>query len=346
MQELSDATDRMLDYSAAESGATDSVPAKTNLDPWLNSFQGWLQNAPKDGGFELDAVVASRHRVSVRLDAERLRQLLQHRARVAWRMEGVDRVGFSMRVQPVFTVPNELIRLAFVLRAGVAAPNTAIPVEILHNLRGINLADGRTVDGTIVSLAIADRFADMIGAEVKVSEGFGGPWCAKVVLTVPVVPTVNQIDLGGDRDVTLSVMQAKLRQLAQRTVVVDSDPTSRAKLVGFFEDATGAAPIEVSGAFDIEPLLSALSVGVVLLTAYSGVVEIEAVRRVFETRERKVVRPYLIAVSLDQSPSGVESLLDVVADAYVPCPLNAPAMLIVLYKAWLEHERRAESARS
>ena len=91
--------------------------------------------------------------------------------------------------------------------------------------------------------------------------------------------------------------------------------------------------------------MSALSIGVVILAAHAGADEIEAVRRVFRMRERGEVKPYLIAVSHDQSPSGVEQLLDGGADAYVPCPLNAPALLIVLSKAWLEHERRSESAR-
>jgi signal transduction histidine kinase len=345
VRELSEATDRMLDYSAAESGAIDSIPAVTDLDSWCISFQGWMQNAAHERGLELETTATSRYHVNVRLDAERLRQLLQHLARVAWRTDGVERLGFGMRVQPVFTVPNELLRLALILNARDDIPDTAIPGENLRNLGGISLADGRMVDGTSVSLAIADRFADMLGAEVKVSEGFGTPWCAKVVLTVPVVPTLNQIELNQEYTAASSVMRAKLQQLAQRTVVVDSDPTSRAKLVGFFEDAAGAPPIEVRGVSDIEPLMSALSIGVVILAAHAGADEIEAVRRVFRMRERGEVKPYLIAVSHDQSPSGVEQLLDGGADAYVPCPLNAPALLIVLSKAWLEHERRSESAR-
>lgn len=345
VQELSNATDRMLDYSAAESGAIDSVPAITDLDSWCNSLQGWLLNSLKDRGVEMAAASVSRHRVSVRLDAERLRQLLQHLARVAWWTEGVERVGFAMRVQPVFTVPHELLRLAFVLKACGRTSDTAQPVDDLHNLSGINLADGRTVDGTSVSLAIADRFADMLKAEVKISEGIGAPWCAKVVLTVPVVPPSNQMELTPDHVAVSSVMRTNLQQLAQRMVVVDSDTESRANLVGFFEDAAGAAPIEVTGALDLEPILTALSIGVVILAAHSKEAEIEAVRRVFKTRERGTVKPYLIVVSHDQSPAGVERLLDGGADAYVPRPLNASALMIALSKAWLEFERRVELAR-
>ena len=344
VQELSNATDRMLDYSAAESGAIDSVPAVTDLDSWCNSFQGWLLNAVKDRAIEMEVATVSRHRVSVRLDAERLRQLLQHLARVAWWTEGVERVGFTMRVQPVFTVPHELLRLAFVFKACGRTSDTAQPVDDLRNLGGINLSDGRTVDGTSVSLAIADRFADMLKAEVKISEGIGAPWCAKVVLTVPVVPMPNPMELKPEHVAASSVMRTNLQQLAQRTVVLDSEAESRAELVAFFEDAAGSAPVEVIAASDLESILTASSVGVVILAAHSGAGEIEAVRRVLKTRERGTVKPYLIVVSHDQSPSGVERLLDGGADAYVPRPLNATALTIALSKAWLEYERRAELA--
>lgn len=345
VQELSDATDRMLDYSAAEAGAIDSVPAVADLDSWANSFQGWLHNAARARGLEMEAVGASRHRVKVRLDAERLRQLLQHLARVAWRLEGVERVGFGMRVQPVFTVPNELLRLAFVVKAGGVTSHPAQPSEDLRSLGGIHLTDGRTVDGTSVSLAIADRFADMLNAEVKVSKGLGSPWCAQVVLTVPVVPTPDRIELAQNFATASSVMRTKLQQLAQRVVVMDAEPDARTELVGFFEDAAGAPPIEVSGAEDMEPLLASLSIGVVILATHAGATEVQAVRRIFNAQPAGTVKPYLVAVSRDQSPSGVERLLDGGADAYVPRPLNATALLVVLSKAWLEHERRSELAR-
>ena len=60
--------------------------------------------------------------------------------------------------------------------------------------------------------------------------------------------------------------------------------------------------------------------------------------------EGETVLPYLIAVSRDQSPAGVESLLDSGADAYVPRPIHGSAMLVALSDAWLEHERRIELA--
>ncbi len=346
VQELSDATDRMLDYSAAESGALDSVPEVTDLDSWYNSFQGWLLNAAKDRALEMEAVTASRHRVRVRLDAERLRQLLQQLARVACRMVGVERLGFGTRVQPVFTVPHELLRLAFFLKACGHTPDTALPVDDLHHLGGISLTDGRTVDGTSVSLAIADRFADMLKAEVKVSNGPEAPWCAQVVLTVPVVPTRDQIEFAQDHETSSSVMRTKLQQLAQRVVVMDGEPDARARLVGLFENAAGASPIELSRAEDLKPLLESRPIGVVILAIHAGAMQVQAVRRIFRTRLAGTVEPYLIAVSHDQSPSGVEQLLDGGADAYVPHPLSASALLVVLSKAWLEHERRSELARS
>lgn len=219
-------------------------------------------------------------------------------------------------------------------------------MDDLHHLGGISLTDGRTVDGTSVSLAIADRFADMLKAEVKVSNGPEAPWCAQVVLTVPVVPTRDQIEFAQDHETSSSVMRTKLQQLAQRVVVMDGEPDARARLVGLFENAAGASPIELSRAEDLKPLLESRPIGVVILAIHAGATQVQAVRRIFRTRLAGTVEHYLIAVSHDQSPSGVEQLLDGGADAYVPHPLSASALLVVLSKAWLEHERRSELARS
>ena len=336
--ELSDATDRLLDYTSAESGAADTTPVSTDLRAWSISYETWAKTAASFVGVEVEAMMTVGNPISVRLDAERLRQLLQHLMRIAFHLKGVAKVRWGLREQPVYTIPHELLRLAFYIEAQPTDLDQAPARGESLQLAPVDLADGRTYDGTTVSLAIAERFAEMLGAEITVSAGFDAPWRATVVLTAPVVLTPGD-DKG---EAATSIMRAKLQQQSQRVVVVTSDEDSRTQILQYFEEAVGASPHVVSRVAELTDLLRTEPIGVVIALDESGASRVSEVHRALQNRADNFVKPYVIAVSHDQSPDGVERLLDDGADAYVPCPLNVSALIVVLSEAWLEYERRSE----
>lgn len=339
--ELSDATDRLIDYTAAEAGAVDSTAVSTDLQAWHLSFESWMNSTADSMGVEFETTTTLGTPTLVRLDAVRLRQLLQHLLRIAFCAKGVSRVRCALREQPVFTLPHELLRLAFCIDAKTAEQDVEQKLSESIPLAPIDLADGRTYDGTSVSLAIAERFAAMLRAEIKVSEGLEAPWRATVVLTVPVVQVAA--DNPGDRSKTeISVMRSKLQQQSQRMVVVSPDEESRSQFLQYFKEATGGSPQVVSDQTELIDLLATGEIGVVIVIDETGAKQVANVHRVLQDYGSDFVTPYVIAVSRDQSPRGVERLLNCGADAYLPCPLSASALIIILSKAWLEHERRSE----
>lgn len=338
---LSSATDRLLDYSSTEAGATEAVPATTELGGWKRSLESWTRTT----GTALKVAVETDMRVGdrdcVRVDAVRLRQMLQHLLRVAFVVDGVERVRLSLRVQPVVTIPDGMLRLAFSIEAFEAADASGGGKPDTLKLTAINLADGRTYDGMTVSLAIAKRLAEKVAGEVKVSVGYEAPWRASLVLTVPAVGT-ELAEFDDRQRGAMALLQAQLQQQPSRMVVIDSDSTSRAEMVELVAETTGATPQGVASAAEWMSECMTEEICVIIVAVEAGAAALTAVSAALAHDVHSVVPPYVIAVSHDQTPVVVESMLDGGADAYLPRPLNAAALLVALSKAWLEHEQRLE----
>ena len=205
--------------------------------------------------------------------------------------------------------------------------------------------DGRTYDGVTVSLAIAKRLAEMIGADLKVSDQFQAPWRANLVMTVPAVIAFDAAKQSAV-DGALSIMRKQLQQDASKMLVMDVNLDTRRELVQVLSAATGASPVAVGEIKDLATRLQRDQVSVIVASIETGPVGVREIALALRAAKDHTVLPYLIAVSADQSPEGVESLLDSGADAYVPRPLNPAALLVALSDAWVEHQRRSEAGES
>lgn len=341
-QELSAATERMLDYAAAEAGARDHAPEATELGGWMRSLESWLESWGESHGIGVACQMTAPGEEYARVDAEWLRQVLQHVMRAGISAKAVARVRLRLKVQPVVTIPSGLLRLSFSFEA-LPAPGTPTPPEGKDSrLSPVRLDDGRTYDGVTVSLAIAKRLAEMIGADLKVSEQFEAPWRANLVMTVPAVIAFNA-EKESAADSALSIMRKQLQQDASKMLVVDVNPETRHDLVRVLSEVTGASPVTVGSTKDLADRLRGEPVSVIVASIESGPMGVREIALALRAAKDHPVLPYLIAVSADQSPQGVESLLDSGADAYVPRPLNQAALLVALSDAWVEHERRTEA---
>ncbi len=342
-QELAAATERMLDYTAAEAGARDHTPETTDLGGWMRSLESWLESWGESQGVGVSCHMTAPGGEYAGVDAAWLRQLLQHVIRVGLQAPAVSRVRLGLRVQPVVTIPAGLLRLSFNFEA-LAAPGALTPLEAQEGrLRPVQLDDGRTYDGVTVGLAIAKRLAEMIGADLKVSEPFHAPWRANLVMTVPaVIQAPTGEDEGGSQ--ALAVMRKQLQHDTGKMVVMDANETTREELVALLRETIGAAPATVSSIKELVARLKSDPVSVIVAavdTGSSGGREIALAMRAVGGH---FVLPYFVAVSADQSPQGVEALLDSGADAYLPRPLNRAALIVALSDAWVEHQRRTEAS--
>ena len=344
-QELSAATERMLDYAAAEAGARDHAPEPTELGGWMHSLESWLESWGENQGIGVVCQMTAPGEEYARVDAEWLRQVLQHVMRAGITAKGVARVRLRLRVQPVVTIPSGLLRLSFSFEA-LPAPGTPTPPDGKDSrLRPVQLDDGRTYDGVTVSLAIAKRLAEMIGADLKVSDQFQAPWRANLVMTVPAVIAFDAAKQSAV-DGALSIMRKQLQQDASKMLVMDVNLDTRRELVQVLSAATGASPVAVGEIKDLATRLQRDQVSVIVASIETGPVGVREIALALRAAKDHTVLPYLIAVSADQSPEGVESLLDSGADAYVPRPLNPAALLVALSDAWVEHQRRSEAGES
>lgn len=340
-QELSAATERMLDYTAAEAGARDHTPEPTELGGWMRSLSSWLESWGETEGVGVTVQTAASGAEYAQVDAEWLRQLLQHVIRAGIKADGVSRVRLRLKVQPVVTIPAGLLRLSFGFEALPAPGALTSPAAKDGRLRPVRLDEGRTHDGVAVSLAIAKRLAAMIGADLKVSEGFAAPWRANLVMTVPAMIQAST-SAEAPPDASLAIMRKQLQQDAGKMVLLDADTETRMELIRVLREATGVAPEVVGSAKELPVRLQEQPVSVIVAAVENGPTAVREIALAIRASGRQDVLPYLVAVSADQSPAGVESLLDSGADAYVPRPLNRAALLVALSNAWVEHERRSE----
>ncbi|GAB5559424.1 MAG: hypothetical protein SynsKO_10710 [Synoicihabitans sp.] len=339
-RELSAATDRMIDYTAVEAGIREDADAPVDLRGWKRSLVSWMEVAATQMGIPVSSEMTASGTASVRFNAVHVRQLLQHLLRVAFTIEGVAEVSLSLRVQPVVTIPNGLLRLAFEVKAQLPPDVTSIRPARDSKLGAIDLSDGRTFDGASVSLAIAERLAEKLGADVKVGKCMHAPWFATMVVTVPVVAD-SVAEFGEDRRGALSVMRAKLQEHSNRMVVLDLDPRSCDEVTSLVEEAVGTRPALLRDQASLAQRMGDEDLRVIIAASDSPA-EINEIARVITASRSSPVTPYLIVVSREQSAHRVERLLDAGADAYVPRPLSSAALLIALSDAWLEHERRRE----
>ncbi len=330
----------MLDYTAVEAGVQGEPDTSVELPGWKRSLVSWMETVSASMGVLIETEMTAGGAEYARFNAEQVRQLLQHLLRVAFTIEGVAKVRLGLRVQPVVTIPDGLLRLAFDVEARLPEGVSSIWPERGLRLDPINLRDGRTYDGASVSLAIAERLAEKLGAEVKVGASFHAPWRAVAVLTVPAVVT-ESAGLGQERRGAMSVMRAKLQEHSSRMAVIESDPRSRAEMIALVGEAAGAPPTGVEDAAGLARRVAEDDLSVVIACSNSPAVVAE-IARSLESTDSAQVTPYLIVVSSDQAVRTVEGLLDAGADAYVPRPLNQAGLLIALSDAWLEYERRRE----
>ena len=340
-QELSAATERMLDYTAAEAGARDHAPEITELGGWMRSLESWLESWGENQGVGVACQMTATGGEHARVDAEWLRQLLQHVMRAGIKANGVSRVRLRLKVQPVVTIPAGLLRLSFAFEALPSPGALTPPGSPDVRLRPVRLDDGRTYDGVTVSLAIAKRLAEMVGADLKVSEGYNAPWRATIVTTVPAVIQLQSPD-GEDQGAALSIMRKQLQQDAGKMVVLDANPDTRLESVRVVSEAAGAAPEVVGSVRELTARLRGKQVGVIVAAVEQDSMAVREIALAMRSVDGLAVLPYLVVISPDQSPAGVESLLDSGADAYLPRPLNGAAVLVALSNAWVEFERRTE----
>jgi len=223
------------------------------------------------------------------------------------------------------TIPAGLLRLSFCFEA-LPAPGTPTPPEGRdRRLQPVRLDDGRTYDGVTVSLAIAKRLAEIIGADLKVSETRQAPWRANLIMTVP---AEIAFDAAADEDGggAWSIMRKQLQQDASKIVVVDANPGPRRELVQVLSEATGAAPVAVGAVKDLTIRLRHGQVSAIMASVETGPMAVREIALAMRGARESSILPYLVVVSADQSPEGVERLLDNGADAYVPRPFSRAAL--------------------
>lgn len=343
-QELAAAAERMLDYSEVEAGARDHSPESTDLRGWMRSLESWLETSGEHQSIGVTSEISVPGNPYAHVDGAWLRQLLQHVIRAGMQAEGVSRVRLHLRAQPLVTIPAGLLRLSLSFEA-LPSPGALTPADNRRgHLRPIALGDRRTYDGVSVSLAIAKRLAEMIGADLKVSEQLHAPWRANLVMTVPVA-TPFSASGHADPDAAWAAIREQLQRDQSKLLVLDARPESRAELVRVLSEATGVMPEVVGSVKELGARLrTPPPVAVVLASAEAGPNEVRQVALSIRAEKGRGVLPYFIAISGDQSPEGVEGLLDSGADAYVPRPFNRPALLVALSNAWVEHVRRVELA--
>jgi len=345
-QELSAATERMLDYTSAEADANETKIATTQVAGWVRSLQSWIESAGEKSAIGVEIDLRFSEQQCVEIDAERLRQVLQHLIRVALARPGLKRLRLRLTVQPIVSVRTNQLRLSFGLEA-LPAPGT--PTKRSGSgglLRPVVLDEKRTHDGSTVSLAIANRLAEIVGAELKVTPAEDVPWRASLIITVPVSSVVetDARQLGALTNSTLTLSPAELKQLSSRVVVIDRDGPSRQHIVEVVAEATGKTPPAYGSLADLRRHVEQEPPAVIVASLQGGATQIREIALGLRACERCEVLPSLVAVSDDLSVAGVEGLLDAGADAYVPRPLNRAAMLLALSEGWLEFERRSEVA--
>ncbi len=342
-QELSAATDRMIDYTSAEADATETRPASNQLSGWMRSLESWVESAGESMGVGVQCELVAPEKECAEFDGERLRQLLQHLVRVALSRAGIKRLQMRLKVQPVLTVHKARLRLAFSVEARPAPGTPGRPSAAQDRLRPVSLDDTRTYDAATVSLAIAQRLAEMQGADLRVNASLAAPWRATLILTAPAAGhglSESQPEQKGP----LSLRPDQLERLASRLVVIDRDPGSRERLVEVVAAATHVTPPACSQIQELSRTVEAEPPAIIVASIAHGPTEVREIALVLRACDRCEILPCLIAVSGDQTVQGVESLLDAGADAYVPRPLNQAAMLVALSEGWLEYERRVELA--
>lgn len=341
-QELSAATERMLDYTSAEAAASQSKIAPTQLVGWVRSLESWVESAAASQDVMIETALDAPDHELVDIDGERLRQLLQHLVRVAMARPGIKRLRFRLTVKPVVTIKTNRLRLSFGLEALPAAGTPTRRDSRAAMLRPVALDEQRTYDGSTVSLAISSRLAEIVGADLRVTEMSDAPWRASLVFAAPVSLRDTAKPFGANGANNLSPDQLKL--LARRVVVVDPDLDSRRDIVEVVAEATSLTPPAFAELADLREHVEKEPPAVIVASIQHGPGQVREIALGLRACEDCTVLPCLVVVSDDLSVRGVEGLLDAGADAYVPKPLNRAAMLVALSEGWLEYERRSEMA--
>ena len=340
-QELSDASSRLIDYAAFEAEAYPVEPAPVALHGWFRGIETWLEGKAQAAGFKASVEMTAGLEESVRVDGNLLRQLLQHVLRVAFDEKGVDQVSVHLRVQPVVAQPGGRLRLSFQIEGRSGESPHPSPWTGSASLSRVVAEVDRTMGQAEVGLSIAARMVEILGGTLRISPRGELPWRAVLVMTL------SSADYRRDesQNAAQETMQALRKELRERPGSVAVLSTAEHPSMDFLNPlraATGIEPTVMRDLAELKQEMGTQNIRFVVAELSGAPGWINEIAKTISSHSANEVVPFLIAVTDDQTPKVVESLLDGGADAYIPMPLNEAALAVALADGWLEFEHRQE----